>query len=266
MTAGLPKWTEQISVEVYRPESVGTVDLSFCLPSTGETHFFTGANAMTTRSHSRRMKDWAARGLGVIVFLFFLGVVFSPFRFSAAPVDAQTSTFLYVNPPSQNAMLGGTASVDVIIQNVANLYGAEIDLAFDPTRLMVRGAVPNQPGTQIDPGPLLTSGDYFVAVNRVDNTAGTIMLALTQLNPTPPVTGSGSVAHINFQTRAAGIAPVRLTSAMLSDRNGIKILYVTNNPPSAPTRSRSALNSVIQDGAISITSGANLVFVPLVVR
>lgn len=221
---------------------------------------------MAHRSSSSWLGKLLVRGLGVAVLLIASGILSSPLQFAAAPVEAQPSTFLYVNPPSQNVKLGSTAGVDVVIYNVANLYGAEVHLAFDPARLLVVDADPSRTGTQIDLGPLLTSGDYFVAVNRADNTLGTIDLALTQLNPTLPVTGTGAVAHIDFQARAVGTSTIRLASAMLCDRNGMTILFATNTQSNAATRARSPSNSTIQDGVISVTTDTYFLFVPFVIK
>ena len=128
-----------------------------------------------------------------------------------------------LSPATQTIPLGGNAAQDVVIKDVVDLYGAEVILAFDPTRLSVLDADPNQSGVQIGLGPLLTSGWYFVAVNYADNTLGKIDLALTQLNPTLPVTGSGAVARINFRTLMAGSATVSISSVMMCNRNGVVI-------------------------------------------
>ena len=201
-----------------------------------------------------------------VALLVLFGAVSSPFLFSASPVAAQSPTVLYISPPSQNVSLGSTARVDVVIQDVTNLYGAEIHLAFDPARLSVQDADPNRTGTQIQAGPLLTSGTYFVAVNSVDNSLGTITLALTQLNPTLPVTGSGSVAQVEFKARGVGTTPIRLASALLSDRNGVTILFATNNTPLTAPSLRAPSNSTIQDGMISITELQHFLFVPFILR
>lgn len=156
-----------------------------------------------------------------------IGMILASLGGAPALASAQSAT-VRMTPATQTIVVGSVATQEVVIENVANLYGAEIHLAFDPRTLTVLDADPNQPGTQVALGQLLTSGTYFVAVNRVDNAQGKIDLALTELNPTPPVTGSGTLARISFGTLALGTTPVAITSVMMSDRNGNVIAQNTN--------------------------------------
>lgn len=113
--------------------------------------------------------------------------------------------------------------------NAINLYGAEIHLIFDPALFAVEDADPAQPGTQVGLGPLLTSNAHFVALNRADNRTGRIDLAITQLNPTAPVSDSGVLARINLRVLAPSIGSLHITSATLADRNGTVIPATTQD-------------------------------------
>jgi hypothetical protein len=93
----------------------------------------------------------------------------------------------------------GTLVVDVMAENVADLYGAEFRLTYDPSVVAVQDFKPEQDGVQIESGTLLPSGKGFVVANQVDETAGTVIFAMTLLNPAPPVTGSGPLARVTFK-------------------------------------------------------------------
>ena len=57
-------------------------------------------------------------------------------------------------------------------------------------------------GVQLQPLGDLLSPD-FVVKNEIDNDAGTVWYAVTQLNPSPAVSGSGPIARLFLR----GIAP-----------------------------------------------------------
>lgn len=159
-----------------------------------------------------------------------LFLVLSMILIAPGSTQAELMAQVRISPVAQTIGLGSTVSVDISIDAVTDLYGAEVHLTFDPGLLAVQDVDLGQPGIQIALGPELTSGTYFVAVNQADNVSGTIDLAVTQLNPTPPVsTTSGILAHIDFQTLAIGQSPVGFSSATLANRNGLAIPSLTQN-------------------------------------
>lgn len=129
-------------------------------------------------------------------------------------VQAQESAMVRLVPVAQN---GDTFAVDVVAENVTDLYGLEFFLTYDPAVLAVVDANPEQGGTQIEPGTLLPVETGFVVSNQADPAAGRISYAITLLNPAPPVSGSGSLAQITFQKlqnapSTVDIADVKLVS------------------------------------------------------
>ncbi|MBI5879017.1 MAG: hypothetical protein HZB53_15305 [Chloroflexi bacterium] len=146
----------------------------------------------------------------------------------ARPAAAQAATTTRVSPARQ-IVTTGAFSVDVRIDDVVDLYGADFTLTFPPASVAVEDT--SLTITSITPGPLLTSGagGSFVIVNRADNSAGTVRFAVTQFNPSLPVSGSGVLAHINFRVRTTGLIPLTLTAVTLSNRNGVVIPTATEN-------------------------------------
>ena len=89
-------------------------------------------------------------------------------------------------------------TVDIVLDDVVDLYGAEVHLTFDPAVLQVQDADSNAPGEQIAPGEEFSKGRGFVALNRFDNQRGTIDLAATLVNPAEPL--PVSYTHLTLPT------------------------------------------------------------------
>jgi hypothetical protein len=111
--------------------------------------------------------------------------------------------------------------VAIRIENATRLYGAEVHLAFDPTRLEVRDADPDTEGVQIQ------AGDFpipdFVVQNRADNVRGTIDYAATQLAPREAVDGSGVLATVTIKGKDRGTSSLTFAGAKLADPDGQEI-------------------------------------------
>jgi hypothetical protein len=113
----------------------------------------------------------------------------------SSPVSAEGGARVYLQPVDSAE---GTLTVDVIAENVAEMYGAEVRLKYDPTVLSVLDADARQDGIQIEAGNFLPVNQGFTVVNKVDETAGTITYAITLLKPALPVNGSGPLARVTF--------------------------------------------------------------------
>jgi hypothetical protein len=117
--------------------------------------------------------------------------------FATAPLAlAQNGARVYLQPVES---AGGLLTVEVLAENVTDLYGLELHLKYDPAVLEIQDSKADQEGVQIESGSLLPVNQGFVVANQADQGQGTILYALTLLNPAPPVTGSGPVARITFK-------------------------------------------------------------------
>lgn len=105
--------------------------------------------------------------------------------------------------------------VNLIVADVIDLYGVDVQLRYDPSQLQVEDANPRLEGVQIAPGPLLAAEERFVVTNKVDATAGLITFVATLLNPAPPVSGQGVLATIAFHILGNGPYAVEITRAQL---------------------------------------------------
>jgi hypothetical protein len=109
----------------------------------------------------------------------------------------------------------GTIVVDLMVEDVSNLYGAEFRLKYDPAVLAVLDSQPNQPGVQIEPGQLLPVNQGFVVMNEANPNDGAVAFAMTLLNPAPAVNGTGSLGRVTFNVLQDSPTTIEVTKADL---------------------------------------------------
>jgi LysM repeat protein len=126
-----------------------------------------------------------------------------------------------IDPPSREVTVGATTTVDIRIENVSDLFGAEVHLTFDPALLEGVDADTGTAGVQIQPGPFLSPD--FTAQNNVDQAAGKIDFAISQMAPHGPVSGSGVLAMITFKGKAVGTSPIDFVNVILAAPGGVQI-------------------------------------------
>lgn len=160
----------------------------------------------------------------VIVLLVPLladGAMVSPSQ-ALAGNGPETGAVVRCEPMVAAGPPGQPLAVALYVENVAGLYGVEMQLSFNPAIAHVVDADPGTPGVQIQPLSSFLSPD-FVVRRSADNVAGTIDYAATQVYPQPPVSGSGPVAAITFQAVANGTFSMPFTNALLVDIDGSEI-------------------------------------------
>ena len=154
----------------------------------------------------------------------------------SAPAAAQTgAAVLRVEPESLSLAAGQMQTVAIVIQDAAEVYGIDVRAGFDPALVEIVDADPARDGVQMTPGAFPQPD--FVALNAADNAAGALRYAVTQVNPTPPANGGGTVFTFQVRGRANGVSPLRVTLVEMANRSG-ELLPVTT-----------------RDGAITVTGG-----------
>lgn len=131
---------------------------------------------------------------------------------TASLAFAQEGAKVYLQPVESG---NGQVTVDVMAENVTDMYGAEFQLKFDPAAVSVQDANPDQEGIQITAGSLLPTDKGFVVANQVNQAEGTVVFALTLLNPAPPVSGGGPLARVTFNVLQSGPATINIERAKL---------------------------------------------------
>ncbi|UCG24036.1 MAG: hypothetical protein JSW55_18200 [Chloroflexota bacterium] len=159
----------------------------------------------------------------VVLFLALLLAAGLVSNTAGATVNAGNLSF---DPSNPSEFVGNSVLVDVRLDSISNVYGAELGISFDPALLQVEDADGGVAGVQITPGAC--PAPNFVAQNEANNAAGTIGYAVTQLNPTPPCNG-GVVATIEFLCVAEGISPITFDSSLIADPDGLSIAHTVQN-------------------------------------
>ena len=123
-------------------------------------------------------------------------------------VHADDPALVSIQPPAQSIGVEQTVTMDVQVEGVQDLYAAEFTLRYDASVIEVLNA---------EVGSLLAGGTPIL---RVDNDGGTVMFAVTLLNPAPPVSGSGPIAVLTIRGKMNGGTVLSL-EALLSDPTGV---------------------------------------------
>lgn len=169
---------------------------------------------------------------------------------TVTPAAAQSNTLVFLQPVTES---GDTVIVDVIAQNVTELYGVEFQLVYDPAAVEIVDVRPDQDGVQINAGTLLPADQGFVVANQAAPEKGTISFAMTLLNPAPAVSGSGSLAQISLKKlqntpTTIDIADVKLVAISLqiipAQTSGLTLNAAENSAtglsPAAPAETQAS--------------------------
>jgi hypothetical protein len=157
---------------------------------------------------------------------------------SAQALAKADSAIVRPDPLVAVVPVGGQVVVNLYVENVQNLYGADIRISFDPAILEVVDADPSVAGVQVQPLSSFLIPDFVVkkkACNAVDpadpdcQVGGVVWYAVTQLNPSMPVSGSGPLAAVTFKRLLPAKTDLKVTRAQLADRFGALIPSSSQN-------------------------------------
>jgi parallel beta-helix repeat protein len=150
-------------------------------------------------------------------------------------VDVDYTPWLEANPqPTQvnltstDQLVCGTnsASLTVDLSNVPNLYGYQIEVTYDDTKVDATGAFVN---SWFNTAGALVPGGW-------DGTcgSGSCKFAVSRQSPAPPTGGGGPVATINFTSQTPGTFNAEITTtgpnaAILTDIDGFQIPFTSDD-------------------------------------
>jgi hypothetical protein len=135
---------------------------------------------------------------------------------------SQTTATVRIALETTQLDVGQTTTATLRVDDIEELYGSDVRLAFDPQFIEVVDADPGRDGVQITPVEDFLQPDWILR-QVADNLDGTVWYAATQLNPTEPVAGSGALAEFALRGRAAGATSIRVTYHKLVRRDGSQI-------------------------------------------
>jgi hypothetical protein len=131
------------------------------------------------------------------------------------PTAAQGAR-VWLDPATLELSPGNEGDLDIRVEDVTELAGAEVHLAFDPALLEVVDVDPSTDGLQIAHGDFLSPD--FVAQNIADPTTGTVDYAIACIPLDKAVSGSGVLARITFRALDGGQTLVETRSVLLADK------------------------------------------------
>jgi hypothetical protein len=142
-----------------------------------------------------------------------------------APTDwsllAQAKSQAKVVPAKAEMALqqeGSEMLLEIKVADATELYGAELELAFDPLRLQVQDVDPNRAGVQVAQGDLFDADSAYVVENSVDNAKGLVRYAVTLLRPAEPVSGQGVLLRLRFKAQGSPKTIIDLKSLSLYNK------------------------------------------------
>ena len=128
--------------------------------------------------------------------------------------------FPTINPVS----VGDTFTLSLVVDDVVNLAGWQLDIAFNPSVLK---AVSVAEGDFLSRG----GGSTFFAGGNINNTTGKITDVSAAFIGTGGISGTGALLDITFEAKAYGEGRLRLENVRLGDPNGDSIPHeIVINP------------------------------------
>jgi hypothetical protein len=146
--------------------------------------------------------------------LFLLGPVLPAWagESHAAPGLLQDAVTVSLDPPDADLDVDDTVDMDVLIEDVTDLYYFDLYVTFDPDVLEVVDADSAEDGVQIEAGDFLGS-DATVWANDADQEDGEIIFS--QEVSTDAVSGSGKLATISFRGKVPGTSDITIDEDLL---------------------------------------------------
>ena len=155
----------------------------------------------------------------ILMLCFLLGLAWAiPGHIVAAQTAGNTTVGVF---KTYEFSPGAALTLPVEVKGVQELYGIDLSLEFDSALLQVVDADENTPGVQVALGTFLDPG--LLLFNEVDNTAGTLSFAMSQVNPSKAKSGNGVLLVVTFSGLKAGVSDLKVTKLDMSTREGLAI-------------------------------------------
>ena len=113
-----------------------------------------------------------------------------------------TASFLF-DPPTINAIKGGTFAVNLLISGAQNVYSVPVQVNYNPQMLQL---------VNVSNGGFLSQdGQVVTLVHREDEALGQSQITATRPPGSGGVSGQGAVATLTFQAKTDGQTPLTIT-------------------------------------------------------
>ena len=133
------------------------------------------------------------------------------------------NTHIYF-PTINPVRVGDTATLSVVVDDVADLAGWQLDIAFNPVVLEA---------VSVREGDFLSTegGNTFFVGDNIDNANGKITGVSAALIGTSGSSGTGILLEVTFEAKRSGEGRLRLEKVRLGDSNGKEIPHHIINRP-----------------------------------
>jgi len=142
-------------------------------------------------------------------------------------VQAYDSTIVHVVPTNVTASIGETFTINVVVENVTNLYGLDIQFSWDTAILEYVSHTAKIPVETFPDGILHQPG--MTIMDTADPTAGTYWVAYACMDPAPVFDGTGVAFEMTFHVKASGACLLEITHHELADVGGQPIVHMVQN-------------------------------------
>jgi general secretion pathway protein D len=131
----------------------------------------------------------------------------------AAPPGVQGQTRILFSPPTIQASTGGLIQVTIHLENVQDLFSAApLKIKYDPAQLRLN---------DIGPGEIMTrDGTRPTSVKDIRNDNGEATLTVSRTPGSPGISGSGSLAVLNFVAIGKGTSKVTVVDSTFKNSQG----------------------------------------------
>lgn len=141
---------------------------------------------------------------------------------SSAVVTAEGESVLYLAPVDQTVAKNAETTVEVWLGGVADFYGAQFELSFDPAVVE---------GISIVEGAAFTAypDEYEVVQSEVVSGTARFAATLLRVPKAGPLSGDLHLATLTLRGAAEGISALTLGNVELSDSYGQPVPFVTQD-------------------------------------
>lgn len=143
------------------------------------------------------------------IMICLLGII--PCLLLAFSAAAQEGTFISLNAETTTLQTGQVYEIQIVVENVVDLWAAELEIGYDPNLLYIIGT---RSGSPVQPGPLLAGKQVLAPRNRVERDS--IFYTVSLLAPEEPISGTGAFATLRVAPLQAGTTQLIFRQANLA--------------------------------------------------
>jgi hypothetical protein len=168
-----------------------------------------------------------------------------PFIIQVAVVQATPETIVKVEPSVSSADVGEIFTIKIMVLDVQNLYGVEVNLYWNSSIL--------EP-VNIDIRLNETDGVLYNPIYTAENSTqkGKYILVATSMNPAPPFNGSGNIVKVTFNVTNSGNSILHLETQLYD-----------YPPPDREPRISFPIEHTTIDGSVSVIPEFPSIIIPL---